>query len=520
MGVDVWGRGSYGGGGFGAYKAIDQIAPDSLGLSVALFAPGWTWETRETESDFTWDLWWNYERDLWAGSPDPNAKMPVPINKKAKAGVVDGPFQPFKAFFPISPPPDPHDVAFHTTFSPGVGLSWFVAGSPVHQYTGGWTDIDKQTTMGDLLWPRPALKWQADSEGTVPDVAVSVNMDDAWNGGSSIKLDFTETAVNETLASRSFWVPIQSVSLTTQKIYTATIVYKPVSNSDLDLDVALTFQSLQPGGADTSSVPSVTITPNSTKSTEITNDWTKVTIQFTITDTLPTIVSVDMAVGLVVSTVSNNTSLPFALSLLLGQVNIFATPSPTTDPNTPRILWVDFQPLTVEITPAPKEPEQARGVPGGGQKQITGPTTKDLTSITWQPATSLQAVGPITITSPDDPTTPWTPQPPLSQDWFPGFLYYNIYASAPDAAVRFRGQGRYDHKQKIMKLEVETGMFWVGTSGADGAVGKGKLQFTFDRTQLPVELRDLTKIRVFVQGVLETGEILDWGKCAYVDVQF
>jgi len=33
-------------------------------------------------------------------------------------------------------------------------------------------------------------------------------------------------------------------------------------------------------------------------------------------------------------------------------------------------------------------------------------------------------------------------------------------------------------------------------------------------------LRDLTILRVFVQGVLETGEVLSWENSAYVDVQF
>ncbi|GLH17119.1 Cytosolic endo-beta-N-acetylglucosaminidase, partial [Gryllus bimaculatus] len=41
-GVDVFGRGSYGGGGFGAAEALR--AARRLGLSAALFAPGWTHE--------------------------------------------------------------------------------------------------------------------------------------------------------------------------------------------------------------------------------------------------------------------------------------------------------------------------------------------------------------------------------------------------------------------------------------------------------------------------------------------
>lgn len=54
VGVDVWGRGSHGGGGFGSYKAINHIDPQFLGLSVALFGQAWTWETEQDKGDFTW----------------------------------------------------------------------------------------------------------------------------------------------------------------------------------------------------------------------------------------------------------------------------------------------------------------------------------------------------------------------------------------------------------------------------------------------------------------------------------
>ena len=42
VGVDVWGRGSFSGGGYNTYKALEQIAKQ--GLSCALFAPGWVFE--------------------------------------------------------------------------------------------------------------------------------------------------------------------------------------------------------------------------------------------------------------------------------------------------------------------------------------------------------------------------------------------------------------------------------------------------------------------------------------------
>jgi mannosyl-glycoprotein endo-beta-N-acetylglucosaminidase len=56
-GVDVWGRGSHGGGGFGCYRAIDHIDPKFLGLSVALFGQAWTWESEQDKPGWTWETW-------------------------------------------------------------------------------------------------------------------------------------------------------------------------------------------------------------------------------------------------------------------------------------------------------------------------------------------------------------------------------------------------------------------------------------------------------------------------------
>ena len=48
VGIDVFGRGCYGGGGFACNEALDQICLERRGkqLSIAIFAPGWTHETR------------------------------------------------------------------------------------------------------------------------------------------------------------------------------------------------------------------------------------------------------------------------------------------------------------------------------------------------------------------------------------------------------------------------------------------------------------------------------------------
>ena len=505
MGVDVWGRGSYGGGGFGAYKAINHIAPPTLGLSVALFAQAWTWETIENEPGFTWDVWWQNERNLWAGFTDPSAAPPEGKDN-------EGPYKPISAFFQHLPPPDPIDIPFNTTFCPGVGLAWFIEGTSVSQFSKGWMDADKQTTMGDLLWPAPALQWESASTGTVPDVAVSVNMTDSWNSGSSVQLDFSEKTANPNLTSRSFYVPIQVLSLTAKQNYAASIIYKSnqsTSSPNIDFDVTLTIRP-----RDTTLGIEIQVAPESIKTSLISNNWTEVNAQSVAVEASPTGNIVDTEIGIIINTVSNDTA-PFSLSILLGQINVHATPSRTIDPNFPRILWAESTTTTTTTVTNSAKSSTAN----------TEDTTLSLTTISWTPSTSLTQVGPINVNSPDDPNCVWTPEPPFKNQWFPGFLYYNIFAAEPGAAIRalakVRGGGSpRQHVLKNLSGQPEPGMIWIGTSGADGSVGKGRLEFSFDRTQLPATLRDLTTLRVFVQGVLETGQVLSWENSAYVDVQF
>jgi len=258
------------------------------------------------------------------------------------------------------------------------------------------------------------------------------------------------------------------------------------------------------------------VAPESIKTSLISNNWIKVTVQFVAVEASPTGSTVDSEIGIIINTVSNDTA-PFSLSILLGQINVHATPSPTIDPNFPRILWAESTTTTTTTTTVANSDKSSNA--------NTEDTTLSLTTISWTPSTSLTQVGPINVNSPDDPNCVWTPEPPFKNQWFPGFLYYNIFAAEPGAAIRalakVRGGGSpRQHVLKNLSDQPEPGMIWIGTSGADGSVGKGRLQFSFDRTQLPAALRDLTTLRVFVQGVLETGQVLSWENSAYVDVQF
>ena len=47
-GIDVWGRGTFGGGGYGCGQALQAIR--TAGTSLGVFAPGWTFESQQGES--------------------------------------------------------------------------------------------------------------------------------------------------------------------------------------------------------------------------------------------------------------------------------------------------------------------------------------------------------------------------------------------------------------------------------------------------------------------------------------
>jgi mannosyl-glycoprotein endo-beta-N-acetylglucosaminidase len=51
MGIDVFGRGTYGGGQWTANVALDLLK--SSNVSAAIFAPGWVYETEQPPDFYT-----------------------------------------------------------------------------------------------------------------------------------------------------------------------------------------------------------------------------------------------------------------------------------------------------------------------------------------------------------------------------------------------------------------------------------------------------------------------------------
>ncbi|PPR04914.1 hypothetical protein CVT24_007158 [Panaeolus cyanescens] len=470
MGVDVWGRGSHGGGGFGCYKAISHISPNSLGLSVALFGQAWTWESEQDKPGWNWDKWWEYDSKLWVGPVSGTVDVPeVPPRRPNELPCVHGPFQPLSAFFDRRSPPDPANVFFWTNFCPGSGVLWFSEGSKVFQSDNGWTDVDKQTSVGDLIWPRPVLQWEDEREDTIPEALSAFCFDDAWNGGNSVRFTIScEGSTEDTAAYRSLWLPIHSLDVTLQRIYVAHLIYKVDAGvlDGIDTEIALGVKpiGLVQDGLNCDIVSSDT--------TELQNGWTKLSIHFSVKSgpTAPSCTSI--ALGVILAVVTETPEVALQLSFLVGQINVYPHLPESRREDESLILWADYK-----------------------AKMTTNGASPFEGTLSWDVASTFPNVTP-SITSPEDPLSAWNIQPTIP--WFPKFIYFNIYAQAYTDGVTVGGVDK---------------AIWVGTSGLGGK----KNEFTVISKNLGIPVDGYGKIRFYVQGVTDKGDVLEWKKCAYVD---
>lgn len=468
VGIDIWGRGSHGGGGFGAFRALEHISPDSLGLSVAIFGQAWTWESEQDKDGWSWSKWWDYDSSLWVGpvSDVSGIVLPEMTWKGGEEHCKHDQFVPITSFFPRYSPPDPADLQFHTTFCPGTGLYWFVEGRKVFESQNGWTDVDKQTSIGDLLWPRPTLYWEEEREDEIPTASVSFHLDDAWNAGNSLCVTIScPGSEDEIAAYRPLWLPVQSLCITPRRTYQTTVVYKVITLADgIDTEFALSLRRL-PGSQGDDIVCDVTSSPEQS----LANGWTKLTIEFSISPRANAVgAPTAVCIGLVIAVVTGSPLEPGQVSFLLGELNVSPRlpPSFTQDENL--ILWADY---------------------------MRNDNPPFSVTLSWEIASTFPAVN-SRITSPEDPVPAWNPQPTLP--WFPSFQYFNIYAQP------------FDDQYNIGDVDKA---IWIGTSGA-GWSGDHKA-FTVLQENLPFKLT--AKVRFYVQGVLDHGEVMRWHRCAFVD---
>lgn len=171
FGVDVYGRGCPYGGGFSSWKAADAVC--RTGFSVALFAPGWTWESHHLHParDRTinwWASWWAEERYLWAGL---NTTCPTVLENTyvdacriaQEAGQRTPPvrgtsnseplhLRPLLSLFePLGRSTPYWSNSFYTNYSLGSGGNgYWVQGFQVMGNSVEWTDMASSFPKNDL----------------------------------------------------------------------------------------------------------------------------------------------------------------------------------------------------------------------------------------------------------------------------------------------------------------------------------------------------------------------------------
>ncbi|KAF8341646.1 glycosyl hydrolase family 85-domain-containing protein [Cantharellus anzutake] len=342
-GVDMWGRGSYGGGGFGAYKALQCIDPKVSRLSAAIFAQAWSWESQEDEPDWTWQAWWEHDNLLWLGAPARNHDFNATRSSQdqEKSQLVPGAYSdevqsvPLASFFIASPPPPPDVLPFHTTFSPGVGNVFFVEGEKHFISSRGWTDLDKQTSLGSLVWPTIALLVES-QDGDHSDLVLcrshlakpSLCFDDAWLGGSSLNITVTKDSIpipDEDLP-KTFMIPVEKVTLLPNRRYN----YRTVSKSTA-VYVVKPFARLS---GQNSCVPLTTV-----DLIALSNGWEESRSVLVIEEVDASGLYVDVEIGIEVSAVGD--AVPAQeMNVYLGQMSLSL--ESLTPP--PRILSLDWIP--------------------------------------------------------------------------------------------------------------------------------------------------------------------------------
>ncbi|GAA5974606.1 hypothetical protein JCM5350_001215 [Sporobolomyces pararoseus] len=259
FGIDVFGRGTYGGGGFQSWRALEAIRSAGAEFyerySAALFAPGWTVESEDLQNSVKtkedYGKWLQDELYLWSnGSPTPSVPselarlrkqhqdqagelrarrlaqaltrqhhVPVPFRHPIipinfdlnSIQIPDGNHRSISSFFPSHAPLTIND-SYYTNFSSGTGHSFFVEGRQVETSLGGYTDMD-------YIFPFPHLLFTQRSKGVRASFTEEIG--EVWEGERSIKMEFDGTA-DEFVDLVKLDFPLKS----DRRVYHAKVVYK------------------------------------------------------------------------------------------------------------------------------------------------------------------------------------------------------------------------------------------------------------------------------------------------------
>ncbi|GAA5821211.1 hypothetical protein JCM10212_006775 [Sporobolomyces blumeae] len=292
FGIDVYGRGSYGGGGFESWRAFEAIeradklpsstsdptqptaTPSALSrpassFSIALFAPGWTVESSDLghslDSSEAYQDWWADELYLWSnGSKTANVqrerermrqvrrdevgvhrarqlaqalyrdrRMPLAFRPPVEPLRLDlsslpDPPGSFRSICEFLSLPRPIPTDADETF-----YTNFSNGSGHSFWIDGATVLKSEKGWTDVDWtfPFPSLAYQGKNEG----VEVEFVENDAWQGSRAFKVKFDGSGSAHQLSLFTL-----DYTLRQGQLYSVEMVWKAVdTSSSFSLDPIL-----------------------------------------------------------------------------------------------------------------------------------------------------------------------------------------------------------------------------------------------------------------------------------------
>ncbi|TKY87172.1 hypothetical protein EX895_003849 [Sporisorium graminicola] len=267
IGIDVFGRNCW--GGLKAWKSFDMIGPqrsrsdleDSLGLSVALFAPGWTWEEEsagltltpsQVSQKRTWFDWWHIDSAFWIGVSNHS------VQKTHRIKILAHEVKPVQSYFSRSNLASDRlhrradESGFYTNFSFGSGTKWFDSGQLVHDWSGasgGFTDMGVCMPKPDLFYAEwhDIQKKPASSLAKLGGVTWTFDHERIWSGNSSFVVSMT--TCTDSGEERTQWVQIPLCSAAVSGTandwadeWQYTVVYD--ANDDVEIDPCITVALL------------------------------------------------------------------------------------------------------------------------------------------------------------------------------------------------------------------------------------------------------------------------------------
>lgn len=357
FGLDVFGRGQLGGGGFETFRALDCVrkSDDSAlalptapqpAFSLALFAPGWSVEHLGhslTERE-AWRKWWADEQCFWLGTAATDNVVKeldrMAIVRREERGVIrareiakalatgrralpffdyhapipslPGAFKPITAYRSPKPALATGSAEFFTNFCLGNGHDFFINGRRVMLTASGWTDLDSARAFPSLAIPSP-----------IAGVSTDLIEDDAWSGSCSLSIKTTQ--------STPFIMPICPVAgfeVPPKSTLTAVVHYKSPSPVQLILSRYKLPASNQIGEA------SGILFASNEVDDQLSNGWQRSSVIFTSVDGVnPSDV---FYIGVSVAGLTDNDT-----SILIGQISLSSSSKAALVPVVSSLRWND-----------------------------------------------------------------------------------------------------------------------------------------------------------------------------------